>query len=373
MKEEMKAVIFCLLLSYMRASEIIEILTQDDMQYVKLSTHCITAAERSFFTFEVKAIHNAHFALMSADDDNEPLYEIVLGGWENSISCIRLKKQGICYGTELDQVLQESSFKTFWVYWLNGNITVGLGNTHDGNIFMNYFHSTPYPVKYFAVMTGFGSTGHWKFKNDVRCNFEVFNNTKVVENNTNCHGSMKYECHRGFYLYSGNLKRTCLNNRTWSREPPYCKRILCPQLTSTTSYKIQHQDTYVGGNVTVACSNNFRHFSGNLTRKCALSGLWEGEEPVCLRCKCPCSLTGQQKFNSSTGLEQRIEQRKKELTILKNSTNSFYRKKISASDNRPSSAGLGYLFGCGVILFIILSLVISDMPKFYRHVRFGAD
>ncbi|XP_062615001.1 uncharacterized protein LOC134276742 [Saccostrea cucullata] len=373
MKEEMIAVVFFLLLPYIRASAIIEVLTEDDTQYIKLSTHCITAAERSFFSFEVKAKNDAHFALMSADDDNEPLYEIVLGGWTNTKSCVRVEKQGTCYGTKQAQVLQESSFKTFWVYWLNGNITVGLGNIRDGNVFLKYYHSTPYPVNYFSVMTGYGSTGHWKFTNDVRCNFEVFNNTKVVENNTNCHGTVKYECDQGFYLYSGNIQRTCLMNRTWSGEPPHCKRILCPQLSSTASYTIQHQDTYAGGNVTVACSNNFRHFSGHLTRKCALSGLWEGEEPVCFRCKCPCSLTGQQKFNSSIELEQKIEKLKKELTILKNSTNSFYRKKISAPDNRPSSAGLGYLFGYGVILFIMLSLVISDMPKWYRHIRFGAN
>ncbi|XP_061164284.1 sushi, von Willebrand factor type A, EGF and pentraxin domain-containing protein 1-like isoform X2 [Saccostrea echinata] len=297
MKVEIYRTVIFVLLPQIRAVDI-EVSTADNRKYVKLSTHCIVAAGRSFYTFQVKAKNDAHIALMSEDDDARPLYEIVIGGWGNKKSCIRT---------------------------------------------------------------------------DVRCTLQAFNNTRIVENYTDCVGTTTYECDSGYFLHSGNLQRTCFSNRTWSGEPPYCKQISCPQISSTVSYAIQHQDTDIGGNVTAVCSDNFRHSSGHLTRECTSNGSWDGEEPVCLRCRCPCSLIGQQGFNSSSELEQRLKQLKRELEIAKNSTSSFYRKRNCALDNRLSSASLGYLCGYGVIISIAVYLVIPDLSILYRHFRFGAD
>jgi hypothetical protein len=132
---------------------------------VKLSPYCIAAKERSFYTFQVKAKNDAHIALMSADDDTKPLYEIVLGGWGNSKSCLRIAKQSTCKSTYYGSVLSQTAYKPFWVSWINSRITVGLGDTVDQTTVMEYHHSTPYPVNFFAVMTGWGSTGQWIFKN----------------------------------------------------------------------------------------------------------------------------------------------------------------------------------------------------------------
>jgi hypothetical protein len=42
---------------------------------------------------EVRAPSNAHIALTSANHETEPMYEILLGGWENSASVIRYNRQ----------------------------------------------------------------------------------------------------------------------------------------------------------------------------------------------------------------------------------------------------------------------------------------
>ncbi|XP_056009539.1 uncharacterized protein LOC130051548 [Ostrea edulis] len=292
----------------------IEVSTGNNQRYVKLSRFCITAKERSFYTFKVKATNDAHIALMSADDDTKPLYEIVLGGWGNSKSCLRTRKQSSCKSTHQGGVVSGTTYKSFWVSWINSRITVGLEDIVDQNAVMEYYHATPYSVNFFAVMTGWGSTGHWIFKNDVSCNLETYNNTGIVENNTECHGTTKYECDVGYYLHTGNLQRTCSLNKKWLEEPPICKR-----------------------------------------------------------CMCPCSLTGQQTINSTRELEEKITQIKKELKVNKKSTNAFLRKKISAPDFRPSSVRIGYICGYGILISVVSVILISDVPRLYRHIWFGID
>lgn len=59
---------------------------------------------------------------------------------------------------------------------------------------------------------------------DVTCNPEVYENTKVIINNTKCNGITTYECEHGYCLVQGNLQRTCLTGKRWSGLPPVCER-----------------------------------------------------------------------------------------------------------------------------------------------------
>lgn len=59
---------------------------------------------------------------------------------------------------------------------------------------------------------------------DVTCNLKVYENTKVIINNTTCNGITIYECEHGYYLAQGNLQRTCLTGGMWSGLPPVCER-----------------------------------------------------------------------------------------------------------------------------------------------------
>lgn len=88
---------------------------------------------------------------------------------------------------------------------------------------------------------------------------------------------------------------------------------------------------------------------------------------------CPCSMQNQRLFNSSEELYQRIQELRKILKVEKNSTNASLQKKISAPDSRPSSAGIGTIFGYGVIIGLVTLLVISDARILYRQLRFGTN
>ena len=146
----------------------IDIATLDDKKYVELSRHCFTAADRSSWSFKVKASNDAHVALMSTQNLSDPLYEIVLGGWSNNKSCIRLKPQGHCLSPRYGAVLDNETYSLFWISWANGRISVGLLEVVGENTIMTYQHSNPYDVRFLAIMTGFGSAGEWRIPNG-RC------------------------------------------------------------------------------------------------------------------------------------------------------------------------------------------------------------
>lgn len=132
---------------------------------MKLSPYCITAADRSEFSFQVSAQNDAHVALMSTDNTADPLYEIVIGGWNNTKSCIRLGKQQECKTLYCGPVVYSDTYTQFWVSWVNGVISLVRSETVNQIVLMEFNHATPYPVNFLSVMTGFGSTGKWKFIN----------------------------------------------------------------------------------------------------------------------------------------------------------------------------------------------------------------
>ncbi|CAC5412470.1 unnamed protein product [Mytilus coruscus] len=65
-------------------------------KYILLSNNGIAIGNpvTDSIKFKVKAKNDAHVALMSSNTDQDPLYVILLGGWANSKSVIRDRKQG---------------------------------------------------------------------------------------------------------------------------------------------------------------------------------------------------------------------------------------------------------------------------------------
>jgi len=49
--------------------------------------------EQGCLEIEVASPHNAHIALTSGPEETDPMYEILLGGWENSASVIRYRRE----------------------------------------------------------------------------------------------------------------------------------------------------------------------------------------------------------------------------------------------------------------------------------------
>lgn len=64
-----------------------EITTVDNLEY------SYRPVPEGALHIEVRAPSNAHIALASANHETEPMYEILLGGWENTASVIRYNRQ----------------------------------------------------------------------------------------------------------------------------------------------------------------------------------------------------------------------------------------------------------------------------------------
>ncbi|XP_061164941.1 uncharacterized protein LOC133173890 [Saccostrea echinata] len=273
--------------------------------YQQMSFYCISAQGRSHIEFWVNSTTDVHFALMTEDTSTPRInysqfYEIVIGGWHNTESCIRAQSVQ-CKKVSTPGILDGSMFVQFWVSWDNDHVYVGKGPKSSGIVMLSETKPGSYEVNYFAVMTHHKSV--WRFVDDTECEMREFNNTDLVTEDKSCNGITTYRCKPGFLLTGGNLTRTCMIGRVWDGEPPVCTDCGC---TSTN------------------------HVSTNM---------------------------------SIDYLKERISQLTKELKIHKNVTSSYWRSKTSAPDYRISSRGIGYTLGYGLIGFMLGVIFISDLQR----------
>lgn len=64
-----------------------DIATADTLQYI------YRPVPSGSLHIEVRAPSNAHISLTSGNQETEPMYEVLLGGWENTASVIRYNRQ----------------------------------------------------------------------------------------------------------------------------------------------------------------------------------------------------------------------------------------------------------------------------------------
>ncbi|CAK9822668.1 C3 and PZP-like alpha-2-macroglobulin domain-containing protein 8 [Anthophora retusa] len=113
---------------------------------------------------EVRAKSNAHIALTNKKGESSPMYEIMLGGWENTASVIRYdRKQPDKVRVNTPNLLNENETKKFAICWLDGRIMVKAGNV-NGSVIMEWQDPKPIGVSYVGVRTGWGSAGKWKLQ-----------------------------------------------------------------------------------------------------------------------------------------------------------------------------------------------------------------
>ncbi|XP_062568296.1 uncharacterized protein LOC134230482 [Saccostrea cucullata] len=280
-----------------------------NVTYQQLSSYCISAHGRSYIEFWVNATTDVHFALMTNDTstprmDFSQFYEIVLGGWLNTESCIRAQSVE-CKKVSTPDILNGSTFVQFWVSWDSDHVYVGEGSRSSGITKLTETKPASYEINYFAVMTHYKS--FWRFTEDTDCEMIEYNNTDVVTKNTSCNGITTYRCKPGSLLTGGNLTRTCMVGRVWNSEPPVCTDCGC----SSTIHKL--------ANVSI----DF--------------------------------------------LTERISQLTKELKIHKNATGSYWRSKTSAPDHRMSSRGIGFILGYGLIGFMLGVIFLSDCQRMTNY------
>lgn len=113
--------------------------------------------------FEVKATNDVHVALSSSNTGEGQMYEIVIGGWGNTQSVIRLCPS--CpHEVEVETIgiLSGSEFRGFVItYGSDGPISVF--KYGEGIPFMEWTDPNPFQVNYVGYSTGYGSDGEFKF------------------------------------------------------------------------------------------------------------------------------------------------------------------------------------------------------------------
>ncbi|XP_041452511.1 uncharacterized protein LOC121405678 [Lytechinus variegatus] len=120
------------------------------------------------FDFEVSANNDAHIGLSrSNEEDVGYMYEIAIGGWENTGGAIRRLREVY----EWDETYQnhpatlaltgKPSYDHYRISFADGHIILyRYGNDIP---LMEYIDPDPQQVNYVGIWTGFGSDGYWKF------------------------------------------------------------------------------------------------------------------------------------------------------------------------------------------------------------------
>lgn len=88
--------------------------------------------------FEIKASSNAYIGLVNNGVfSDKKMYEILLGGVNNTLSCIRTSKNGNCNPqVDTTNILNKLQFRYFWIKIKGKKIYVGRGNKVDVDTFM---------------------------------------------------------------------------------------------------------------------------------------------------------------------------------------------------------------------------------------------
>ena len=122
--------------------------------------------EDNDIVFTVRAKNDAHLGFFS--ESQEQLYEIVIGGWGNAKSVLRrVIPSVVAYNeTATPNILNPNEDRPFWADVKNGLIRLGSGNIIGNDIILKWQDNQPLDPTYVGFMTGFGSTGIWKFSED---------------------------------------------------------------------------------------------------------------------------------------------------------------------------------------------------------------
>ncbi|XP_063416134.1 sushi, von Willebrand factor type A, EGF and pentraxin domain-containing protein 1-like [Mytilus trossulus] len=103
-----------------------------------------------------------------------------------------------------------------------------------------------------------------------------------------------YSCNTGYDVQSGNLERICLKDKTWSGSPLVCTQIFCvvPKTVEFTTGPSAGSYTYME-TITYSCIPGYEVQSGDLERTCRDDGTWCGSPPVCVPVSCTDPENGQ--------------------------------------------------------------------------------
>lgn len=140
-----------------------------DGGWVSRETHYTTIlddlSERNNILFSIMAAHDAHIVLSEQLTENlngNNFVELTLGGWENTMSMIRVKTTGGEDGrVNTPHLLNEDKFQDFWLAWNSTCVVVGRGFIIGQQIFMQKDIPEVINYNYMGIFSGYGSGSSW--------------------------------------------------------------------------------------------------------------------------------------------------------------------------------------------------------------------
>ena len=126
----------------------------------------LTVTGRTNAVFSVKACTDAHVALSEVPGlFTTKTYEIIIGGYSNAYSKIRLGRD-IDLKTEYTQnILNCNEFRYFWVSWKDGIIEMGAGLVVGSGQVIRYQNPEPFLINGFGISTVEVTDGVWRIDN----------------------------------------------------------------------------------------------------------------------------------------------------------------------------------------------------------------
>ena len=115
--------------------------------------------------FTVKSCSDAHIALSSIPGDTtQKTYEIVLGGWSNTKSVIRIGRLGaVMMSRDTPGLLVCDKENPFWIAWKDNLFEVGQGFVYGQQKFLSWKdgRSETFLVNSMSFATGWGAEAYW--------------------------------------------------------------------------------------------------------------------------------------------------------------------------------------------------------------------
>lgn len=136
-----------------------EIETPDSMEYRFFPTSTLA------IKFSVRAAHDAHIAITPGPVEANPMYEIFIGGWENSkIAIRRNREKPEVVEHPFPNTLSASESRSFWVTFYDKVIALGLNE--ENTPILVWQDPNMFEVTHFGIRTSWGASGSWRIEDN---------------------------------------------------------------------------------------------------------------------------------------------------------------------------------------------------------------
>ncbi|XP_060085767.1 mucin-2-like, partial [Ylistrum balloti] len=136
----------------------------DQYSYTLLSNYGYTMGTNTWIVLKIRSCEDGYVGLMRKNHpkNHGDIYEVVIGGWGNTKTCIREVRQGQCNAEKTKVVLNCNVYQTFNISWTGGTVAVFTDDNGIWTKLLQWIDTSPFTVKFVGVTTSIWATGYWK-------------------------------------------------------------------------------------------------------------------------------------------------------------------------------------------------------------------